>query len=117
MADYRTRLADRPVMARTAPGEVKSLLPPSPGGGYTMAFFRRFLATAPTRGGAMSIVLSQPTFATRGEPLPTALVERASSSSANPVFGHDFLVQIDPKAGFFRHRNVAVNNWKSLSGQ
>ena len=30
IADYRTRLADRPVMARTAPGEVKNLLPPSP---------------------------------------------------------------------------------------
>src|SRR5215471_5703150 len=30
IADYRTRLADRPVMARTAPGEVKDLLPPSP---------------------------------------------------------------------------------------
>jgi aromatic-L-amino-acid/L-tryptophan decarboxylase len=30
IADYRTRLADRPVMARTAPGEVKNQLPPSP---------------------------------------------------------------------------------------
>jgi aromatic-L-amino-acid decarboxylase len=30
IADYRTRLADRPVMARTAPGEVKKQLPPSP---------------------------------------------------------------------------------------
>jgi aromatic-L-amino-acid/L-tryptophan decarboxylase len=30
VADYRTRLADRPVMARTAPGEVKAQLPPSP---------------------------------------------------------------------------------------
>src|SRR5262249_49698518 len=30
LADYRTRLADRPVMARTAPGEVKNLLPPAP---------------------------------------------------------------------------------------
>jgi aromatic-L-amino-acid decarboxylase len=30
VADYRARLADRPVMARTAPGEVKNLLPASP---------------------------------------------------------------------------------------
>src|SRR5215467_5070968 len=30
IADYRTRLAERPVMARTAPGEIKNLLPPSP---------------------------------------------------------------------------------------
>ena len=30
IADYRTRLAERPVMARTAPGEVKDRLPPSP---------------------------------------------------------------------------------------
>ncbi len=30
IADYRTRLADRPVMARTAPGEVMGQLPPSP---------------------------------------------------------------------------------------
>jgi aromatic-L-amino-acid decarboxylase len=30
IADYRTRLADRPVMARTAPGEVKEQLPASP---------------------------------------------------------------------------------------
>jgi aromatic-L-amino-acid/L-tryptophan decarboxylase len=30
MADYRSRLADRPVMARTAPGEVKEQLPASP---------------------------------------------------------------------------------------
>ena len=30
IADYRAGLADRPVMARTAPGEVKALLPASP---------------------------------------------------------------------------------------
>jgi aromatic-L-amino-acid decarboxylase len=30
IADYRTRLEQRPVMARTAPGEVKALLPASP---------------------------------------------------------------------------------------
>src|SRR5690348_9916354 len=30
IADYRTRLADLPVMARTAPGEIKNQLPPSP---------------------------------------------------------------------------------------
>jgi aromatic-L-amino-acid decarboxylase len=30
VADYRARVADLPVMARTAPGEVKSQLPPSP---------------------------------------------------------------------------------------
>lgn len=30
IADYRTRLADRPVMARTVPGEVKDQLPASP---------------------------------------------------------------------------------------
>ena len=30
IADYRTRLADRPVMARTAPGEIKRQLPASP---------------------------------------------------------------------------------------
>jgi aromatic-L-amino-acid/L-tryptophan decarboxylase len=30
IADYRARLADRPVMARTAPGEVKIRLPPTP---------------------------------------------------------------------------------------
>src|SRR5215831_5950827 len=30
IADYQTRLADRPVMAPTAPGEVKNQLPPSP---------------------------------------------------------------------------------------
>src|SRR5262249_38678202 len=30
IADYRTRLADRPVMARTAPGAIKNQLPPSP---------------------------------------------------------------------------------------
>src|SRR5262245_58260090 len=30
IADYRTRLADLPVMARTAPGEVRNQLPPSP---------------------------------------------------------------------------------------
>jgi aromatic-L-amino-acid decarboxylase len=30
IADYRTQLADRPVMACTAPGEVKNQLPPSP---------------------------------------------------------------------------------------
>jgi aromatic-L-amino-acid decarboxylase len=30
IADYRARLADRPVMARTEPGEVKGQLPPSP---------------------------------------------------------------------------------------
>jgi aromatic-L-amino-acid decarboxylase len=30
IADYRTSLADRPVMARTAPGEVKDQLPASP---------------------------------------------------------------------------------------
>jgi aromatic-L-amino-acid decarboxylase len=30
IADYRARLADRPVMARTAPGEVRDRLPPTP---------------------------------------------------------------------------------------
>jgi aromatic-L-amino-acid decarboxylase len=30
IADYRTRLADRPVMAQTAPGDVKDRLPPTP---------------------------------------------------------------------------------------
>jgi aromatic-L-amino-acid decarboxylase len=30
VADYRSRLADRPVMARTAPGEIKRQLPASP---------------------------------------------------------------------------------------
>ena len=30
IADYRTRVADHPVMARTAPGEVKARLPQSP---------------------------------------------------------------------------------------
>ena len=30
IADYRARVADRPVMARTEPGEVRGRLPPSP---------------------------------------------------------------------------------------
>lgn len=30
LADYRSRIPDRPVMARTAPGEIKAALPPSP---------------------------------------------------------------------------------------
>jgi aromatic-L-amino-acid decarboxylase len=30
IADYRTRVAERPVMARTTPGEIKRQLPPSP---------------------------------------------------------------------------------------
>ena len=32
IADYRARVAERPVMARTAPGEIKANLPPSPPG-------------------------------------------------------------------------------------
>ena len=42
------------------------------------------------------------------------LSERASSPSADPIFRHDFLVQIDPEARFFRHGNVAVYHRKCL---
>ena len=33
IADYRTRVAEHPVMAQTAPGEVKARLPQSPPAG------------------------------------------------------------------------------------
>ena len=59
IADYRDRLADRPVMARTAPGEVKGLLPPAPPErpeGFE-GVFRDLERTAP---GEVGVVAVQP---------------------------------------------------------